>query len=47
MIFEPDFQEYYDLVEQEVGPETFSRLRFFCHGQHNHEGFSLSLFYLI
>ena len=38
MLFEPDIAEYEQMVRDRVGEPTASRLRFFTHGQHNHEG---------
>jgi hypothetical protein len=38
MFFEPDINVYQQKVREEVGDAVFARLRFFTHGQHNHEG---------
>jgi len=38
LLFAPDLEVYYELVRQAVGEEVFASLRFFVHGQHNHEG---------
>jgi len=38
MLFEPDIAVYKDRVRERIGDELFNRLRFFVHGQHNHEG---------
>ena len=38
MLFAPDIAEYESRVRAAVGDATAARLRFFVHGQHNHEG---------
>ena len=38
MLFAPDLAVYEQMVRDRVGEPTASRLRFFSHGQHNHEG---------
>jgi len=38
MLFEPDIAVYKERVQERIGDELFNRLRFFVHGQHNHEG---------
>ena len=45
MLFAPDIAVYEERVRERVGEPIASRLRFFAHGQHNHEGPGTSVFF--